>query len=98
MSYAKYLMLACKHSQFPSHGVGTSPSDTTVNFIKYQGWNRINAVKGARPGSTIPYKADMGLSVDVPAWGPLRLPMSREGQLSIPSAPGLLDHLRDMVK
>lgn len=58
----------------------------------------INAVKSARPGATIPYKADLGLSVDAPTWGRLRVPMSREGELSIPSAPSLLERLRDAVK
>jgi LEA14-like dessication related protein len=58
----------------------------------------INAVKGARPGATVPYKADMGLSVDVPILGTLRVPMSKEGSLSIPSAPGLLDKLKDLTK
>jgi len=58
----------------------------------------INAVKGARPGAAIPYKADLGLSVDVPVTGPLRVPMSREGELSIPSAPGLLERLKDLAK
>ena len=58
----------------------------------------IKAVKGARPGATIPYKADIGLSVDVPALGPLRVPMSKDGELSIPSVPGLLDRLKDLAK
>lgn len=58
----------------------------------------INAVKGARPGSTIPYTADLGLSVDVPALGPLRLPMSKEGQLTIPSAASLLEQIRGLAK
>ena len=58
----------------------------------------IRAVKGARPGSAIPYKADLGLSVDMPVTGPLRVPMSRQGELSIPSAPDLLDRLKDLAK
>ena len=58
----------------------------------------INAVKGARPGAAIPYTADLGLSVDVPVTGPLRVPMSRQGELSIPSAPDLLDRLKDLAK
>ena len=58
----------------------------------------INAVKGARPGGTIPYTADLGLSVDVPALGPLRLPMSKEGQLTIPSAESLLERIKGLGK
>jgi LEA14-like dessication related protein len=64
--------------------------------IRYLGL--INAVKGARPGATIPYKADLGLSVDVPVLGPLRVPMSKEGELSIPSAPDLLEQLKSLAK
>jgi LEA14-like dessication related protein len=64
-----------------------------INYLKL-----IDAVKGARPGAAIPYTADMGLSVDVPALGPLRIPMSREGELSIPSAPGLLERLKGLTK
>lgn len=64
--------------------------------ISYAGL--LNAVKGARPGGTIPYTADLGLSVNVPALGPLRLPMSKEGQLTIPSAATLLDQLKGLAK
>lgn len=58
----------------------------------------INVVKGARPGATIPYKADLGLSVDAPVWGALRIPMSKNGELSIPSGPGLLERLKGLAE
>ena len=58
----------------------------------------IRVVKGARPGATIPYRADMGLSVDTPVLGPLRVPMSREGELSIPSGSGLLERLGGLAR
>ena len=58
----------------------------------------LDAVKGARPGDTIPYRADLGLSVDVPALGPLRVPMSRDGELSIPTTTDLLGRLKDLAK
>jgi len=35
----------------------------------------------------IPYRADLGLSVDAPGVGPLRLPLRKEGKLPVPSAP-----------
>ncbi len=57
----------------------------------------INAVKGAEPGATIPYTADLGLSVDTPVGGSLRLPVSKDGQITIPSAPSLLERLRGMA-
>ena len=77
----------------PAGGSKTLGVPVRVSYLEL-----INAVKGARPGATIPYKADMGLSVDVPALGPLRVPMSRDGELSIPSAPGLLERLKDLAK
>ena len=64
-----------------------------ISFLKL-----INLVKGARPGATIPYQADMGLSVDTPILGALRVPMSKEGTLAIPTGQGLLDKLKDAVK
>lgn len=63
----------------------------TVKYIEL-----IEAVKDARPGTKIPYTADMGLSVDAPALGPMRLPMRRSGELAIPSAPSLIEKLRGL--
>jgi LEA14-like dessication related protein len=42
------------------------------------------AVKGLRPGSQMPYRADAGLSVDASALGTIRLPLSKEGQVTVP--------------
>ena len=47
----------------------------------------LQAFKGIRPGSQIPYSADMGLSVDTPALGAIRLPIKKDGTLSVPSIP-----------
>ena len=49
----------------------------------------IEAFKGIRPGSTIPYRADVGLSVDTPVLGQLSLPLKKEGELAVPSIPKL---------
>jgi LEA14-like dessication related protein len=37
----------------------------------------------------IPYQAEMGLSVDAPFAGPLRLPLRKEGELPIPTVPSV---------
>lgn len=58
----------------------------------------LSTVSGARPGGSIPYKADLGLSVNVPALGPMRLPMSSEGRLNLPTANGLLQQLPGLVR
>ena len=55
--------------------------------IKYL--DLVKAFKDFKPGSAIPYKADVGLFVDTPAIGKLRLPISKEGQLSVPSIPDI---------
>ena len=77
----------------PAGGSKTLGVPVRISFLEL-----IKVVKGARPGTTVPYKADLGLSVDVPAMGPFRVAMSKEGELSIPSASGLLDRLKDVAK
>ncbi len=44
---------------------------------------------GIKAGSKIPYKADVGLSVDTKALGQIRLPMNKSGQLSVPAIPNI---------
>lgn len=85
----------------PANASKTLGVPIKINFMKL-----MNAVKGARPGASIPYKADLGLSLDVPITGALRVPMSKEGNLDIPTQQdllnkakaGLTDKLLDMVK
>ena len=48
----------------------------------------LTALKGVRPGSKIPYGAELGLSVDTPALGLIRLPLKKEGELVLPSISG----------
>jgi LEA14-like dessication related protein len=47
----------------------------------------LEALKGVRPGAVVPYEAELGLSVDAPAVGALRLPLRKEGKLPVPAAP-----------
>ena len=49
----------------------------------------LTALADAKLGSVLPYKAELGLSVKVPVLGKLRLPVSKEGDLPIPTAPGV---------
>jgi LEA14-like dessication related protein len=48
----------------------------------------LKALKGVRPGSRIPYAAELGLSVDTPALGLIRLPLKKEGELVLPTVSG----------
>jgi len=77
----------------PAGGRKTLGVPVRINFVEL-----VRAVSGARPGQTIPYAAELGLSVDVPALGPLRVPMTRQGELTIPTAADLLDRLRDLAR
>ena len=49
----------------------------------------LRTLKDVRPGSVVPYKGELGLSVDAPAVGLLRLPLEKEGKLPVPAAPGV---------
>ncbi len=49
-----------------------------------------SALSDFRPGGVLPYTAEMGFSVDAPVVGrTLRLPVRKEGELPIPTAPGI---------
>ena len=65
-----------------------------INYL-----DMLKALKGIRPGSKIPYKADLGLSVDAPALGLMRLPLKKEGEIVLPAvsdidAKGIWDIIR----
>jgi hypothetical protein len=51
------------------------------------------AVKSVRGLRKIPYTADLGLMVDTPLTGTLRLPVQKEGTLALPNAASVLDRL-----
>ncbi len=84
---------AALQGTIPARNSKTLPVPVTVNFTKLFG-----VVKGARPGASIPYKADMGLSLDVPMAGNKRVPMSKEGTLDIPSKSSALDTLKGLTQ
>ena len=49
--------------------------------------NLLAVLKDVRPGAVVPCSAELGLSVDAPALGMLRLPLRKEGELPVPAAP-----------
>ena len=66
----------------------SAKSKTTLTLpaqIKYL--DLAKAFKDVRPGSVIPYQADLGLLVSTPALGQLRLPITKNGQLTVPTIP-----------
>jgi hypothetical protein len=59
----------------------------------------LSALRGVRPGSKIPYNAELGLSVDAPGLGPIRLPLKKEGELVLPTISGTdIGDIWDIVK
>ncbi|MGC9455211.1 MAG: LEA type 2 family protein [Phycisphaerae bacterium] len=77
----------------PAGGSKTLGVPVRISYVEL-----VNAVEGARPGAKIPYTADLGLSMDGGVMGPLRVPVSKEGELAIPTTSGLLDRLRDIAQ
>lgn len=57
--------------------------------IKYL--DLVKAFQNVRPGAVVPYQADLGLSVDTPVLGAVRLPIRKNGELTVPEIPNLSD-------
>ncbi len=64
----------------PAKSAQTVSLPVSVNYLEM-----FKALKDVRPGSTIPYHAEAGLAVDASKLGRMRLPLTREGQLTLPS-------------
>jgi LEA14-like dessication related protein len=58
----------------------------TLNYL-----DLVQAFKDVRPGSVIPYEAALGLSLDAPVLGRIRLPINKSGQLTVPTIPKASD-------
>jgi len=64
----------------PAKSKKTVSLPANINYV-----DMLKALKGIRPGSKIPYKADLGLFVDAPALGLMRLPLKKEGEIVLPT-------------
>jgi len=64
----------------PAKSSKTISLPAKINYLEM-----LKALKGIRPGSKIPYNAELGLSVDTPALGLIRLPLKKEGELVLPT-------------
>ena len=84
-SHAEQFLSGRANSQttVPAKSKKTVSLPAKVNYI-----GMFKALKGIRPGSKIPYGAELGLSVDTPALGLIRLPLKKEGELILPAIPG----------
>jgi LEA14-like dessication related protein len=66
----------------PARGVSVIQLPARITYASL-----IRTLKGVRPGSVVPYKADLTLGVDAPVVGRLALPLSKSGELPVPAAP-----------
>ena len=63
----------------PAKSSKTVSLPATINYLEM-----LKALRSIKPGTKIPYQADLGLSVDTPALGRLRIPMGKEGEVYVP--------------
>jgi len=76
--------------QSPLQGDVPARSTKTISLPAKITYSQIlTALANVKPGSVLPYKADLGLSIKVPVIGTLRLPINKEGNLPVPAAPGV---------
>lgn len=66
----------------PARGTSVIQLPARITFASL-----IRTLKGVRPGSVVPYQADLTLGVDAPVVGRLTLPLSKSGELPVPAAP-----------
>lgn len=66
----------------PANGKQVIQLPVTVGFAPV-----ISTLKGVKPGAVLPYTADLRLGVDAPAIGRLEVPLSKNGELPIPTVP-----------
>jgi LEA14-like dessication related protein len=73
---------AAMQGTVPVSGSKTVSVPTKVVFLEL-----LKVLQGVRPGALVPYRATLGLSVNAPVLGTLRLPIEKDGQLPVPTAP-----------
>lgn len=79
-----FLTGSCElQTMVPAKSKKTVSLPAKINYL-----DMLKALKGIKPGTKIPYKADLGLSVDAPALGLIRLPLKKEGEVALPTISG----------
>jgi LEA14-like dessication related protein len=71
-------------SAIPANGKKTISLPASISYL-----DLAKAFVGVKPGSSIPYNADLGLSFNTPVLGNIRLPLNKKGQLAVPNIPDL---------
>ncbi|HMS15841.1 MAG TPA: LEA type 2 family protein [Planctomycetota bacterium] len=74
----------------PAGSVQRIPLSARVGFTE-----ALRLLQGIKPGAIVPYDAELGVSVDAPGIGPLRLPVESSGSFPIPTIPTVsIDQVR----
>lgn len=66
----------------PAHGTQVIQLPAIVQFASLA-----KVLGNVRPGSVVPYKADLALGVDAPVVGRLSLPLTKSGEVPVPAVP-----------
>lgn len=69
-------------ASIPATGSSVMNIPARISFAEAMG-----LISGVSPGDVVPYDADIGISVDAPAIGNLRVPLSKRGEFPIPTVP-----------
>jgi hypothetical protein len=67
--------------------VGGSQTVSLPARIDYMSMLRL--LGGARPGATIPYEAQLELTINTPRLGTIMLPLEKGGEVTLPALPGV---------
>jgi len=70
--------------QIPINGSQTVSLPARIDYI-----STLRLLAGVRPGATIPYEAQVDLTVDTPRLGTIMLPLEKSGQITLPALPGV---------
>jgi LEA14-like dessication related protein len=68
----------------PGNGSKTVSLPVGVKFA-----DLLSILEGVRPGAVVPYQARLSLGADVPVLGKISLPLSREGEVPVPTVPDI---------
>jgi len=75
---------ASLEGEIPAGGSQVLPIPVKLDFMRI-----VSMLQDVSPGSTMPYDADVALSVELPLAGTFRLPMKKSGELDIPRMPSV---------
>ena len=78
----------------PAKSKKTVSLPAKINYL-----DMLKALKDIRLGSKIPYEANLGLSMDAPTLGLVRLPLKKEGEVALPTISGTnMKNIWDVIK